>query len=139
MVYKTSKLSIFCNIKDSISVKQTTNIICRITCPGCFQKYVGKTHQNLVTRLQEDGTKVDQPMYQHIHNFSAFKGHIMLLTPPDTATNSTIVSKESHLHNVVINNIKILDKNHEWGQLQFLEAYYINTLAAEINSRLYFP
>ena len=35
----------------------------------------------------------------------------MLFTLPDGATDSTIVSKELHLHNAVINNVKILDKN----------------------------
>ena len=79
MACKTGKLSIFFNIKDSISVEQTFNVICRITCPGYFQKYVGKTHQNLVTRLEKDDTKVDQPMYQHLSNYSAFNDHIMLL------------------------------------------------------------
>ena len=57
----------------------------------------------------------------------------MLFTLPDGATDSTIVSKELHLHNVVINNVKILDKNDKWSQLQFLEAYYIKKLAPEIN------
>ena len=62
-VYKTNKLSIFCNTKDSISVEQKSNVICSIPCPCCFQKYVGKTDRNLITRPGEHGTKVDQPMY----------------------------------------------------------------------------
>ena len=37
-VYKTNKLSMFCNTKDSISAEQKSNVIYRITCPGCFQK-----------------------------------------------------------------------------------------------------
>ena len=57
----------------------------------------------------------------------------MLFTLQDAATNTTIVDKELHLHNGVINNIEILDKSDKWGQLQFLEAYYIKTLAPEIN------
>ena len=55
----------------------------------------------------------------------------MPLTYLDAATNTTIVSKELHIHNVIINNVKILDKNNKWGQLQFLEANYIKTLALE--------
>ena len=47
-----------CNTKDSISAEQKSNVIYGITCPGCFQKYVG----NLITRLDEHGTKVDHPM-----------------------------------------------------------------------------
>ena len=133
MVYKTNKLLMFFNTKDSISAEQKSNVIYRITFPGCFQKYVGKTYWNLITRLDEHGRKVDQPMYGHLINFSAFNDHIMLFTLPDAATDTTIVSKELHLHNAVINNVKILDKNDKWGQLQFLEAYYIKKLAPEIN------
>ena len=66
MVCKTSKLWMFCNTKDSISAEQKSNVIYRITCPGCFQKYVGKTDRNLITRLNEHGTKIDQRMYQHL-------------------------------------------------------------------------
>ena len=57
----------------------------------------------------------------------------MLFTLPDAATDTTIVSKELHLHNTVINNVKILNKNDKWRQLQFLEAYCIKKLAPEIN------
>ena len=71
-------------------------------------------------------------MYQNLSNFRAFNDHIMLFTLPDAALDTTIVSKELHLHNAVINNVKILDKNDKWGQLQFLEAYHIK-LASEIN------
>ena len=57
----------------------------------------------------------------------------MLFTLPDGATNTTIVSKELHLHNAVINNVKILDKSNKWDQIQFLETCYIKTLAPEFN------
>ena len=72
-------------------------------------------------------------MYQHLSNCSAFNDRIILFTLPDAAMDTTVVSKELHLHNAVINNVKILDKNDKWGQLQFLEAYYIKKLAPEIN------
>ena len=72
-------------------------------------------------------------MYQHLSNCSAFNDHIMLFTLPDAAADTTIVSKELHLHNAVINNVKILDKTDKWGQLQFVEAYYIKKLAPEVN------
>ena len=104
-IYKTNKLSMFCNTKDNISVEQKSNVIYRITCPGCFQKYVSKTDRNVITRLNEHGTKIDQPMYQHLSNCSAFNDHTMLFTLPDVAINTTIVSKELHLHNAVINNM----------------------------------
>ena len=49
----------FFNTKDSISVEQKSNVIYKITRPGCFQKYVGKTDRILITRLDEHGTKVE--------------------------------------------------------------------------------
>ena len=55
----------FCNTNDSISVEQKSNVIYRTACTGCFQKYVGKTDKNLITRLDEQCKKVDLPMYQH--------------------------------------------------------------------------
>ena len=66
-------------------------------------------------------------------NCIAFNDHVMLFTLLDAAAHTTIVSKELHPHNAVINNVKILDKNNKWGQIQFLEAYYIKKLAPEIN------
>ena len=36
-------------------------IVYRIT--GCFNKCVGKTGRNIITRMDEHGTKSDQPMY----------------------------------------------------------------------------
>ena len=57
----------------------------------------------------------------------------MLFTLPDAATNTPTVNEESHFHNSVINNVKILGKNDQWGQHQFFEAYYSKTLAPEIN------
>ena len=52
-------------------------------------------------------------MYQHLSNCSAFNDHVMLFTLPDAATNTTIVSKELHLHDVVVNSVEILDKSNK--------------------------
>ena len=116
MVYKTNKLSMFCNTKDSISVEQKSNIFYKITFPGCFQKYVGKTERNVITRPDEHGTKVDQPMYQKFGNFGAFIDHITLFKLADAAANATNVSNSQF-----------------WGQLQFRKAYYFKKLELEIN------
>ena len=132
-IYKTNKLAMFCNTKDSISIDQKANVIYKITCPGCFKQYIGKTDRNFITRLNEHGSKVEQPMYQHLSNCSAFNDILNLLALPDLHNDVTIVNKEQHLYNAVIKNAEIIDKNDKWGQLQFLEAYYIKTLAPEIN------
>ena len=43
-------------------------------------------------------------MSQRLSNCSAFNDHIMLFSLRDVATNTTIVGKELHVHNAVINN-----------------------------------
>ena len=58
----------------------------------------------------------------------------MLFTLPDAAVETTIVSKELHLHNAVIKNVKILAKNEKRGQLHFVEAHYINRQHLKLNS-----
>ena len=72
-------------------------------------------------------------MYGHLSNCSAFNDHIVSSTLSDAAADTTIVSKELHLHNAIINTVKILDKIDKWGQLQLLEANYIKKSAPEIN------
>ena len=60
------------------------------TCPGCFQKYVGKADTNLITRLDEHGTKVDQPM--HLMTVLCYLHFQMqLLIPPSSAKNYTLI------------------------------------------------
>ena len=87
----------------------------------------------LITGLDEHGTKIDQPIYQHLSNYSAFNDFIMIFALPDAANDTTIVSNKLCLHDAIINNVKNLDKNNKWGQLQFLEACYIKKVAPEIN------
>ena len=53
----------FCSNKDHIQFQQKANVIYRITCLGCYNKYIEKTERNIITRLDEHGTKPDQPMY----------------------------------------------------------------------------
>ena len=98
----------FCNTKDSISVEQKSNVIYRITCPDCFQKYVSMLIKPIKTSSPD---LMDIVKKLTSHNCSEFNEHIMLFTLPDTPPDTTIVSKELHLHNTVINNINILDKS----------------------------
>ena len=55
--YQTKKIAMFCSAKDKIINDQKANAIYCITCPGCNEKYVGKTDRNIVTRLTEHGSR----------------------------------------------------------------------------------
>ena len=87
-IYKTNKLSMFCNTKDNISVEQKSNVIYRITCPGCIHKYVGKTDRNLITRLDEHGSNCSA-LNDHILCYLHFQ--MQLLIPPSLTKNYTFI------------------------------------------------
>ena len=84
-------------------------------------------------RLDEHGTKPDQPMYQHLRNSAQFPEYLKCYALPDTDAVNTIVSKKLHLHNVFTENTEIIDRNDNWAYLQYLEAYFIKAMSPEIN------
>ena len=53
--YKCKYLSFLCSTKDPIPSDQRSSIIYEIQCPGCGEKYVGKTDCCLLTRMTEHG------------------------------------------------------------------------------------
>ena len=126
----------FCSYKDHIQFQQKANVIYIITCPGCYNKYIGKTERSIITELDEHGTKADQPMYQHLTKCPQSAEYLKFYAFPDTDAINTIVSKELHLHNAVTENTKIIDNNDIWVHLQYLEAYCIKTMSPEINVEL---
>ena len=123
----------FCSYKDHIQFQQKANVIYIITCPGCYNKYIGKIDRHIITRLDEQGTKPDQPMYQHLTNCGQFAEYLKFYALPDIDAINTIVSKELHLHNAVTENTEIIDHNDNWAHLQYLVADYIKTMSPDIN------
>ena len=65
--------TMFFNTKENITKHQKANVIYRIAWPGFFiKKCLVKTDRNLIFWLHELGSKVDQPIYQHLSNVSIF-------------------------------------------------------------------
>lgn len=66
-----------------------------------------------------------------------FTEYLKLYALPDIDIVNKVVSKELlHLHNTVTENTKVIEHNKNWAHLQYLEAYYINTISPEINMGL---
>ena len=116
----------------NIQIQQKANVIYRIRCPGFYNKYIGKTDRNIITRFYRHGTKPDQPLYLHLTNCVQFAKYLKFYALPYIDTVNTI-NKELHLHNAVIENTEIANHNDNWAHLQYLEAYYIKTMLPEIN------
>ena len=97
----------FCRIKDQIQFQQKAKVVYRITCPGCYkneQKYYNKN---------EHGTKPDQPVYQHLTNCMQFTEYLKFYALLDVDAVKTIVSKELHLHDAVIENTEIFHHSNK--------------------------
>ena len=65
----------FKSSKYHVQFQQKANVVYKIKCPGCFNKYVGRIDRNIITRIFEHGTKPDQPMLQVVQklkNISKF-------------------------------------------------------------------
>ena len=136
-MFNTKKTAMLCNTKDVIPTSQKSNIIYKIECPGCHQTYVGKTDRNYITRIKEHGSKEKQPMYEHLHNCHKFKNYVQMFALPNLfLENEQEINFKKHVYNAAISNATILDKNLNWSQLCFLEAYYIKLLSPVINHGL---
>ena len=55
----------FRSSKDQITTDQKPNLIYCFTCPGCNEKYVGKTDRSIIFCFHKHGSRIDQPL--HIH------------------------------------------------------------------------
>ena len=129
-------MSMYCPTKDRIPILQKANLIYELTCPGCDGKYVGKTDRNLDTRLEEHGSRLDQPMNIHLRNCSDFHELMSFFGLPSNDNYSVPIDFKEHIKTAVINNYRILQSNDSWSTLSFLEAYYIKRLNPVINKGL---
>ena len=102
-LYTTKKLSMFCSSKDQIPTDQKANLIYRFTCPGCNEKYIGKTDRN-ITRLHEHGSRIDQPLHIHLTNCDKFGDIITMMQLPNMDNSVVPVNRKEHILNAVMND-----------------------------------
>ena len=127
----------FCPTKDKIPIEQKSNLIYEITCPGCANKYVGKTDRCLIIRLKEHGSRIDQPMHQHLQNCELFHDYVEMFNLPDVLGDTPCeIDREEHVLNAVLNNFRVIENCDNWSGLNFLEAYFIKHLSPSINMGL---
>ena len=65
-------MAMFCLGKGKVKTPQKGNIVYDIQCPACKEHYIGKTHRNFVTHLDELGSHYDQSMHRHLVNCQKF-------------------------------------------------------------------
>lgn len=131
-LYNTTKTSMFCSSKDKTPTEQKSKAIYQIVCPGCHSFYVGKTESCFATRMDEQGSKLDQPMYQHSNTCEMFNEIASMYALPNMNCETPSIDIQSHILNAMLFNCKIIDMNN-WSQLCYLEAFYIKTSSPKIN------
>ena len=131
--FNDTKISMFCSNKDKLKFEQKANLIYEFTCPGCQKKYIGKIDRCLSIRLNEHASRDDTPIHQHLTSCMDFNYIVQLFKMPEIDDNCNVVDQNQHLDDAVMNNVTTVDTNHNWSQLEFLEAYYIKTCDPAIN------
>ena len=97
----------FCSSKDQIPADQKANLINCFTCPGCKEKYIGKTDRNIITGLHEHGSPIDQPLHIHLTNCDKFSDIITIMQLPDMGNFVVLVNRKEHILNAAMNNFSV--------------------------------
>ena len=115
------KLAKFYSTKYFIPTLQILNVICCLTCPGCNEKGISKTGCNLVTHLNEQGSRDDKPMYQHLSRWEHHNNIVNLMKLVDTDSMTiVVVDKKEYVLNSVLSNFHNVFRCRNWSQLLFL-------------------
>ena len=133
IIWTTNKLSDFCGIKDKIPTDQRNNIIYKINCPACGESYIGKTECCFRIRMNEHGTRPDQPMHQHLTKCPSFSHVMHLFAMPSLENECNSLNQTAHIHEAVLQNSFILKHSRNWLELSFMESYLIKKYKPKIN------
>ena len=111
VIYDTKKFSFYCNVKDKVPQEQKNNIIYRIACPGCGEKYIGKTERCIISRMNEYGKWENEPMLKHLSECEMFKetGNLYALLSAYNEQDQNEISLTSQILSAVLQNHEILD------------------------------
>ena len=109
----------FCDDKDHTRFQKKTDVVYRIMCRDCCNKYIWKTDTYITTRMDEHSIKPDQPMCQYVTNCAQFAGYLMhkFYALPDIDIVNTTVSQDLHLHNADTENTEIIYHNYNLDHL----------------------
>ena len=121
--WKTTNSNSFVSCKDKTSTKYHSSVVYEFTCPGCNNRYIGKTDRCFYTRIKEHARDSKSEIFEHITSCELFQ-HIksILELYPDDQTN---LSQTCILPEFIFNNSKIIDRSDHWSLLLFKESLAI--------------
>lgn len=135
--FKSTKLCFFTSNKDKVPLMSNSFVIYEYTCPGCGEKYIGKTESTLYNRTQEHAwSQKDSAVYKHFGNCDGWR-HIKGLFNIDE---EEITTKEQEINTrqlqitTVRENTKVIRRADHWQTLAFKESLAIKDRKPSLNN-----
>ena len=125
-------MSFYTNMKDQIPKLMKSYVAYQFYCPGCNNSYIGKTEQNLCTRIEEhDCSDEGSAIYDHIKNCSYYSYIDNLCRFNNDSFDKALFSISS-----VQSNTKIIHSVVYWNILLIREALLIKQKMLKLNNIL---
>ena len=131
LLYSTTKLSYFTNMKDRTETLYKSNVVYKFTCPGCKACYIGKTERNLYQRCIEHATTKESAVHDHLLKCEQIAYQLNLFT-----MNLDDFNPREIYINLVNDNTSIIDSSDNWNNLLLKEALYIKRETPLLNNGL---
>ena len=134
--FQTTPLSVFTSVKDYTPFLNRSNVVYKVSCPGCGCSYIGKTDRTLFERTSEHAWSDQSSIVrQHIQDCEQFN-HIfdMLNIDMDYFDSNEVVpenddnmtQRKEFSKEVIRQNTCILDQDSNWNVLLYKEALHIS-------------
>ena len=128
--FRSTKLCFFNSNKDKVPFLSNSFVIYEYTCPGCAEKYIGKTESTLYNRTKEHGwCQKDSAICQHFKDCNGWR-HIKGLL---SIGEETLDDRELQI-TTVRNNIKVIKRADHWQTLAFKESLAIKDRKPSLNN-----
>ena len=132
IIQSTQKLSFYTNMKDETPKLMKSYIVYQFNCPGCNDRYIGKTECNLCTRTEEHACSDEgKVIYDHIKNCSYYSYIENLFRFDNDSFHKALFSIHS-----VWSNTKIIESAFDWNILLIKEALLIKQKMPKLNNSL---
>ena len=127
--FKSTKLFFFTSNKDKTPQLGNSFIVYEYTCPGCSEKYIGKTESTLFNRTKQHAwTQKDSAVCKHFDKCEGW-AHIKGLLELD----GELVEPMQLQTNIVRQNTKIIGRADDWRVLAFKESLKIKDKRPSLN------
>ena len=128
--FQSARISFFTSNKDRIPILSNSCVIYEYECPGCADKYIGKTETTLFNRTGQHGwTQKDSAVFKHFQSCEGWS-HIRGILECDAEP----VDERSLQIQVVRENTKIVGRSSDWRILAFKESLAIKERQPALNN-----